>query len=146
MIVVVDSNVWVSAFLSRSEVPAQVVGACLHGAVTFAATKHLLEELEQVFDYERIRTALEARGVIEEARAAIALLRRTVLLVKDVEPRQQWVLDDPDDDWVIQCALSADADYIVSGDQNLLSLRRVGATRIVSPSDFMNEVLGPTAR
>jgi putative PIN family toxin of toxin-antitoxin system len=141
MIVVLDSNVWVSAFLSGSGFPGEVVNACLRGVVTLAVTEHLLTELERVLEYDRLSKALDERGVLEHARATVALLRETVPAVAGVPPKEQWIHGDPDDDWVIQCALTANADYIVSGDRHLLSLGRVGSIEIVTPADFVAGVL-----
>ena len=140
MTVVIDSNVWVSALLNRSGVPAQVVDACLRGPVTVAMTRRLLGELQRVLEYDRIRGVLVARGVLDHARATIGLLRLTVQLVEEVPPTEQWS-SDADDNWVIQCALTANADHIISGDRHLLSLGQVGPIRIVSPADFMSRVL-----
>ena len=52
---------------------------------------------------------------------------------------------DPGDEMVLECALAAEADYIVSGDKkHLLSLREFRGIRIVSPSDFLLRLpLGP---
>jgi putative PIN family toxin of toxin-antitoxin system len=141
MIVVIDANVWISAFLNKVGIPAQVVDACLRGAATIATSRHLLNELERVVEYDRVRNVLVARGINERVRTTLALLRRTARFVSDLPPTDQWVADDPDDDWVIQCALTANAEYIVSGDRHLLSLEKVGSVRILSPADFVGEVL-----
>jgi predicted nucleic acid-binding protein len=46
----------------------------------------------------------------------------------------------PDDNWVIQCALTAKADRIVSGDKPLLQLKAVEGVNIVSPRDLVDEI------
>ena len=48
---------------------------------------------------------------------------------------------DPDDEMVLECALAAEADYIVSGDKkHLLPLREFQGIRIVSPADFLRRL------
>ena len=48
---------------------------------------------------------------------------------------------DPGDEMVLECALAAEADYIVSGDKkHLLALREFRGIRIVSPSDFLRRL------
>jgi predicted nucleic acid-binding protein len=48
---------------------------------------------------------------------------------------------DPGDEMVLECALAAEADYIVSGDKkHLLALREFHGIRIVSPSDFLRRL------
>jgi len=39
----------------------------------------------------------------------------------------------------LACSVSADADFVVSGDEHLLTLKRFGKTRIVNPADFLKE-------
>ena len=47
--------------------------------------------------------------------------------------------DDPDDDLLLETALEAEADYIVSGDPHLTNLGVLRDIDIVSPSDFLEE-------
>jgi len=48
------------------------------------------------------------------------------------------VCDDKDDYRILECAEAAQAGYIVTGDDDLLRLRRFGATEIVSPRGFVD--------
>jgi len=47
------------------------------------------------------------------------------------------IKEDPSDNIVLECAVIAKANFIVTGDKHLLSLREYKGTRIVSPSSFM---------
>lgn len=48
---------------------------------------------------------------------------------------------DPDDEMILECALAAEADCIVSGDKkHLLALRRFRGIPIVSPSEFLRRI------
>ena len=47
---------------------------------------------------------------------------------------------DPDDDKFISCAIDAECKYIVSGDDDLLSLGKVGNVTICTPSEFLNDM------
>ena len=49
---------------------------------------------------------------------------------------------DPGDEMVLECALAAEADYIVSGDKrHLLPLRAFRDIPIISPSDFLRRLV-----
>ena len=50
----------------------------------------------------------------------------------DVVPR------DPDDNMVLECAIEGNAQYIVTGDKDLLVLKTFRGIQIVSASDFLN--------
>ncbi len=43
---------------------------------------------------------------------------------------------DPDDDKILACASATGADYLVTGDEDLLVITQHGGTRILSPRDF----------
>jgi predicted nucleic acid-binding protein len=45
--------------------------------------------------------------------------------------------DDPDDNKIIECALAAGADAIVTGDKHLLRLGQYGGIRIVRVREFL---------
>lgn len=46
--------------------------------------------------------------------------------------------NDPSDNRILECAITAEADYIVTGDKNhLLPLKRYKNIRILSPSEFL---------
>ena len=48
---------------------------------------------------------------------------------------------DPDDEMILECAQTAEASYIVSGDKkHLLNLRQFRGIPIVSPSDFLRRL------
>lgn len=52
-------------------------------------------------------------------------------------PSLRHVAADPADDRVLECAVAAQADYIVSGDKHLLNLRNFGKIPILAPADFL---------
>jgi predicted nucleic acid-binding protein len=64
--------------------------------------------------------------------------------VEPLPPTKRWVLEDSDDDWVIQCAVTAKVDYIVSGDKAVLGLGEAEGIRIVSAARFVDEILSMT--
>lgn len=49
----------------------------------------------------------------------------------------QAVADDPDDDRILECAVAANASFIVSGDRHLLALRSYKSISIVTPRQFL---------
>ena len=47
------------------------------------------------------------------------------------------VAEDPNDNMLIECAVEANADYIISGDEHLTKLKQFRGIRIVSVNDFL---------
>ena len=56
-----------------------------------------------------------------------------------VEPKKgiDAILDDPDDNRVLECAVESGANGIISGDSHLLALRSFGKIEIMNPVDFL---------
>ena len=52
------------------------------------------------------------------------------------------IKEDPDDDRILECAVSAGAEYIVTGDKDLLRLKQYDSIRIVNVADFLDVVQG----
>ena len=59
--------------------------------------------------------------------------------VNDALPLTRAVRD-PEDDMVVACALTVAADFIVTGDKDLLVLSTYGSIRIITPREFLDRV------
>jgi putative PIN family toxin of toxin-antitoxin system len=120
MRVVADTNVVVSGLLWHGS-PRRVMEAARVGAIEMFSSVVLLAELEDVLHRPKFVQHLMLVGL-----TAHNLVLGYGALVTLVEPVQvgRVIVDDPDDDAVLECAVAAQADVIVSGDSHLL---RVGA-------------------
>jgi hypothetical protein len=76
--------------------------------------------------------------------AELGALLAALLAKAEVMPGQlrlPGVTRDPKDDAVVACALEGRADYIVSGDQDMLVLGEYEGVQVVAPRQFV-EILG----
>ncbi len=132
-LVVLDTNVWLSAALSPSGTPAQVVRAVLlRGLAVFSEAT--FAELET-----RIWKPKFDRYISLEARKAILRDARAAALWVEIPPElavQRWSRD-TDDDVFIRAALAAQAPWLVTGDDDLLSVPAVTGLQILSPAQAM---------
>ncbi|MCK5036466.1 MAG: putative toxin-antitoxin system toxin component, PIN family [Candidatus Sabulitectum sp.] len=129
--VVLDSNVYSSAFLFGG-VPAGVIGLALGGSILVNTSIPILDEIRDVLRRPKFGlSSSQAFTLIEEIHSLcrIASSEGPVLVVKE----------DPDDNKILECALAARAEVIVSGDLHLLCLHRWRGIKILTPSDFMRE-------
>ena len=62
--------------------------------------------------------------------------------VVDIPDELPRVVRDPQDDYLIACALAGEADFILSGDKDLLVLKTVGKTQIVTARNFLEHLTG----
>jgi len=131
---VVDTNVVVSAAINPRGTPAQVILAWESGAFTWIISEPLLQELNITLGAERVKRYL----VWDEA-----LIEDFILRVRGsadiVAPRHEIhrIVTDPPDNRVLEAVVEGDAEYIVSGDRDLLDLKHYESTRIVTPAQFL---------
>ena len=119
MRIVLDTNVLVSGIFSRG-IPSRIVLAWLSNRFSVFATPSILDEyLSPALDHDWPVVFQELCHVITEVHFSRALCR------------------DPADIKFLACALSANANYIVSGDADLLILDTQFPFRIVSPRHFL---------
>jgi putative PIN family toxin of toxin-antitoxin system len=130
---VLDPNVLVSALLSRSGKPAQIVSRWLAGEFELIVSEALLAELERALAYPRVRAHVPR----EEAAQIVALLLAAANVAPDpAEARRR--SPDPGDDYLLGLA-EAERAVLVSGNRHLLTL--ADRYPIHAPREFLEHVL-----
>ncbi len=140
MRIVCDTNVLVSGLLFGGNCRA-VVRQVSEGRVDGFTSASLIAELEGVLGRRRFGlTAAQTAAIVD-------LVRESFVLVAPTEPVKA-VQRDPDDNAVLETAVAAKADLVVSGDDHLLSLGAFRGIRVVSPARFLEEAAGgsPSSR
>ncbi len=135
MRVVLDTNVVVSAVLSPTGSPAEVVRRWRREAFDVVVSEAMLDEYRRALGYPKVR----ALHGLDDARLdqRIARLRRLALLVEPTRVVTA-VEEDLADNRVLECAVAGEAAYVVSGDRrHLLSLKSFEGIRILSPGAFL---------
>ncbi|MEZ2280154.1 MAG: putative toxin-antitoxin system toxin component, PIN family [Microcoleus sp.] len=134
MRVVIDTNTVISGFLWGSY-PRQIIDLVRTQEITVYTSSFLLQELSEVLSrpkfYQRIQT------VIEETPESLVNNYRNLVKIVEIYQVEKIVINDPDDDQVLACAISANANYIISGDQDLLTLKLYQNIPIVTAREFM---------
>ncbi|MDD5138763.1 MAG: putative toxin-antitoxin system toxin component, PIN family [Verrucomicrobiales bacterium] len=130
MKVVFDTNVIASASFWRGA-PFDCLAAWAQGRCVAVVSSSLLAEYHETVG--ELRLDYPGRKCAEWVEA----LTESAELVFPVE-RAAGVTPDPDDEMILECALAAEADLIVSGDKkHLLALRQFQGIPIVSPAEFL---------
>ncbi len=133
MRVVLDPNLLVSYLLTHRGPIARIIDVHLAGEdFTLLACVQLLEELERILQYPKFRSYFTR----ETGLRFLALVASLSELV-DVPDEVPLIVRDPKDDYLIACALAGTADFIVSGDKDLLELEQTGKITILSPRQFV---------
>jgi uncharacterized protein len=117
---VIDINVLVSGSLWKGN-PSRLMDAVLSGAATLCVSPAVLAEFQDVVERHKFRKRLE--GTDRTAQELISLFRAAAVVVEDRAIPFPCNLRDPDDVHVLACAVVAGADAIVTGDDDLLSMK-----------------------
>lgn len=130
---VVDTNILVRALIK----PEGTVGPVLHrlrnGEFEIILSEPLLTELVDVLNRPRIKDKYSLESEDIETVLALLLLRgQTVTPIERID-----VCRDPRDNMVLEAALMAEVDVIVSGDKDLLVLDSFRSIPIVEPVAFL---------
>lgn len=129
MILVLDSGVWISA-LHFGGVPRRVLDYAIERA-TIALCESIAEEIRSIL-------RRKFRWQVDEIEHSLADFRRDTRIVA-VSGHLRGVCRDPNDDMVLECAVVAGAEFIVTGDKDLLTLGSFRNIRILTPREFLSE-------
>jgi len=135
---VLDTNVIVSGTIGNSGSPFIILEAWRKGRFILITSQTLIDEVERVFRYPRIQkkyhiTEKQVTNVIKN------LINYSISTPRNI--KLSVITKDPPDNEVLIAALEGEADYIVTGDADLLELKSYKGIKIVLPSEFV-ELLG----
>lgn len=132
MHVVLDTNVLVSGLLT-SGLCRKIITALKKETFSLVLSEALLEEIIFVIHRPKFRLLV----IPEEKEELITFIKSRALLV---EPKEKvGVCRDPQDNKILECAVSSPIrpKYIVTGDQDLLTLKYFRHIPIIKPRDFL---------
>jgi len=129
--VVLDSNVILSGLMSPKGTTGKIIQAWKDNRFTLLICEAQLEEIKRVLAYPKIQKRLDWSA--EKINLYIKLLayRSEYLDISGIEAR---VPLDADDEMLLATLIAGKADYLVTGDSDLLVLRENYA--IITPAHF----------
>lgn len=136
MLVVLDTNVLISAMVSPFGPPGLAYGAWRERRYEVATCREQLAEIRQVTRYAKFRNVFKPDlvgtmiNILQESRVIHPL-------------RRKHQAADPTDAFLLDLAEASGADYLVTGDKlsGLLERKRIGRAGIVTAADFCSKVL-----
>lgn len=136
MIVVLDSNVFLSALITPSGNSASIYEAWRAGRFQIATCTEQLNEIKAASRNPKFADILQPREV------GVMLNRLRATRVPEPIPRR-YVASDPTDSFLLNLAAAVSAHFLITGDKRagLLQQRTVETTRILNPAQFCTSVL-----
>jgi putative PIN family toxin of toxin-antitoxin system len=125
--VTLDSNVYVSA-LQFSGIGVRLLAMARAGAIRLDTSEVILAEtigvLRDKFGWEGYR--------LHFAREELRKIANVTIPTQTIQ-----VADDPDDNRIIECAVEAESEFILTNDTDLLRLKQYREIKILRPADFL---------
>lgn len=129
MIVVLDTNVLISAIVFGGN-PRKILEAVLNGEPKLFFSENILDELKGVLQRPKFGFQAEVIQSILSELNAIGHIVKPLSHVREIQ-------EDADDNRILECAIEASANYIISGDTHLLNLKKYRNIRVVSPAEYL---------
>ena len=127
--IVIDTNLFISLLIGKRSVELREI--LVSPLFTIVVSQSLIEEIRKVANrpkFSRYFNLIEVEAFLEFLRG----ISDTVEL-KEIPARCR----DPKDDYLLELAMASKAEFLLTGDDDLLEMKRVGFCRILTVRDFL---------
>lgn len=131
--ITVDTNILISFFVFPSGVVREIISLALKKQILIFVSPGIIEEYSRVL-------RLKFGWLDSDINKNISLLRRMAEVIIPGAAVNA-VHADPTDNKVIECAVAAKVDAIISGDSHLLNIKKYRSIPIMKPADLLREIL-----
>ena len=128
---VIDTNVFISAFYLPESKPAGVVLLARRKTILNVISPPILKEVERIIKKKLLWDNAKTQNAV----------RRIKNFSEEVHPQERLAIiaDDPDNR-ILECAVVGQADFIISGDKHLLNLKNFQGINVVTPAEFLEAI------
>ena len=130
--VIFDTNVWISFLIGKRL--AKIKQYISDGSITIITTEQLLTEIKMVTSREKLKKYFPAESVTE-----LVELLETIAEKVIIKPTH-FINRDPKDNILLDLIDFSKADYLVTGDKDLLEHNPFKTANILSPTEFEKEL------
>jgi len=129
--IIIDTNLWISFLITKNFAKLDEILFSRHGILVFS--QELLDEFLEVAKRPKFRRFFSAAD-IEELLETIDEYADFVKVQTKIE-----VCRDPKDNFLLSLSIDGNADFLLTGDKDLLDLIKFGDTTIITISDFLQD-------
>ena len=132
MKLVLDTNIFISAFYWGGN-SQKIIDRVIEGIDEMYFSKQIVNEISEVMNRPKFRTEkAKINGYIK----TIEKSGKKVF----VEGKIKGICRDKDDDDKLECAIKCNADFLITGDDDLLILRNYGNINVITPKEYIDIV------
>ncbi|MGO8989725.1 MAG: putative toxin-antitoxin system toxin component, PIN family [bacterium] len=130
--VVLDTNVLISAILFGGK-PRRILEKAIRVEIRLCLSEPMLEELKGVLQRSKFDYSPEMIQIILTELMSISDFVNTSETINIVA-------EDPEDNRILECAVAANADYVITGDSHLLKLKKYLNIDILNAAAFLEKL------
>ncbi len=127
---VLDTNIFVSSFFGGN--PRKIIDLWANGKLKLCLSRFIVDEYVEVLERLGLQNEQELKDLLN------LLGKSENIIFTSKVPTVNIVDQDPDDNKFIECALALNAQYIISGDNHLISLQDYMGIKINTPKEFLD--------
>lgn len=131
--IIIDSNIWISFLIGK-----KLIGLQNHidsQNIKIITCDEQLVELSEVFKKPKIKKYVEKEQISE----FFELLKESSEIV--IISSKSNICRDPKDNYLVSLSLDSNADYLITGDKDLLILNKINKTIVLNYNDFDRIIL-----
>lgn len=138
MIIIIDTSILISTLLSHGKTYlTDVIRLAKSKQITLAVSPQTLAEFKQAIQSDKVKQFIAYDPRIFAS--FVAWYQYNTRLYPRSDYEMKTVLRDYNDNIFLQLAHVCKADYLITGDKDLLIIKEIGTTRIVNPEKFIRE-------
>ena len=130
--VIIDTNLWISFLITKDL--KTLDSRVKTGKVKFIFSLELVEEFWSVANRPKFKKVF-SRADIDQLLELFDLYGELVQTKSKIQ-----LCRDPKDDFLLALAADSKADYLITGDIDLLEIKKIGKTKIVTIADYLKKV------
>jgi putative PIN family toxin of toxin-antitoxin system len=127
--IIIDTNLWISFLLTKN---FSIFSAAAEGGFDIISSRELMDELQRV----AVRPKFRKHFTFERVEQLLFQISAIVISVESGSTVS--VCRDPKDNFLLALALDSKATYLITGDKDLLVLKRFGETEILTLTEYLS--------
>ncbi|MFO7828184.1 MAG: putative toxin-antitoxin system toxin component, PIN family [Bacteroidales bacterium] len=130
--VILDTNLWISFLITRRH--PTLDDYLFNGKIKLVFSKELIEEFLTVAKRPKFEKYF-ADSDIHDLLQLFDSFGELIIVSSDISACR-----DPNDNFLLNLAVDSKADFLITGDGDLLTIKKIKKTRILNWTDFLNEI------
>ena len=130
--VIFDTNVWISFLIGKRL--SSIKNHIVNGSIVIIISDQLLEEIKLVTSRKKLKKYFDEQDVKE-------LIELLEIIAVKIKIRQKFILSrDPKDNFLFDLIYASKADFLVTGDKDVLVHHPFKSAQILTPADFEKQL------